>query len=365
MDVRLPVRQRVSTLSVAERQMVEIAKARHRRARIMILDEPTAVLGGKDVDRLLDMARQLKAQGVAVIFVSHRLNEIFDLADTYLVLRDGQQVARGLMSETSSDDLVHNMVGRAISRNKKPETHSRSSAEVLRVEGLSRSGELDNISFSLNSGEVLGVAGLRGAGRTELVRAIFGADPLDSGRIFVGGKETRITAPHVAVAAGLGLVPEDRGTQGLFKNLSARQNMFMASVPSGLIDHRGEQRRALKYVETLQIRLPSLATLVGRLSGGNQQKVVLAKWLEAGVRVLLLDEPTRGVDVGSKAQIYSLVRELCRNGLGVVLISSELSEIIENCDRVLVMHRGAIAAELAREQASEEAIISYAVGANT
>ena len=364
MDVRLPVRQRVSTLSVADRQMVEIAKALHRRARIMILDEPTAVLGGSDVDRLIGMVRQLKARGVAVIFVSHRLNEIFGLADSYLVLRDGQQVASGLISETTSDELVRNMVGRAIAQTQDRVSHAGSSIEVLRVERLSRSGVLDNISFSLRSGEVVGVAGLRGAGRTELVRAIFGADPIDAGRIYVQGNETHITSPHKAVAAGLGLVPEDRGTQGLFKNLSAQQNIFMASVTSGLIDHRGERRRAGKHVAALQIKLPGLSTLVGRLSGGNQQKVVLAKWLEAGVRVLLLDEPTRGIDVGSKAQIYSLVRSLCRDGLGVLLISSELPEIVENCDRVLVMHRGAIAAELTREQATEEAIISYAVGAS-
>ena len=216
----------------------------------------------------------------------------------------------------------------------------------------------------MRSGEVVGLAGLRGAGRTEVLRAIFGADPIDGGRIYVAGKETRIDSPRVAVAAGLGLVPEDRGTQGLFKNLSAQQNIFMASVTSGLIDYRGEREKALQTCRDLQIKLPALSTLVGRLSGGNQQKVVLAKWLEAGVRILLLDEPTRGVDVGSKAQIYSLVRELCRKGLGVLLVSSELPEIVENCDRVLVMHRGAIAAELPRGQATEEAIISYAVGAS-
>jgi ABC-type sugar transport system ATPase subunit len=365
MDVQLPVRRRVSALSVADRQMVEIAKALHRRAQIMILDEPTAVLGGRDVDRLLDMVRQLKARGVGVIFVSHRLNEIFGLTDSYLVLRDGQQVARGPIAKTSADELVRSMVGRQITKSPDRQETVGDSVELLRVEGLSRAGVLHDISFAVHSGEVVGLAGLRGAGRTELVRAIFGADPIDAGRIYVNGEQRRIDAPHLAVSAGLGLVPEDRGTQGLFKNLSALQNMFMAKAARGLIDHRGERRKARSHVEKLKIRLPGLATLVGRLSGGNQQKVVVAKWLEAGVRVLLLDEPTRGIDVGSKAQIYALVRELCRNGVGVVLISSELPEVIENSDRILVIHRGAIAAELPRAMATEEAIISYAVGAGT
>ena len=365
MDVRLPVRQRVSALSVADRQMVEIAKALHRRARVMILDEPTAVLGGRDVDRLLDMVRQLKSRGVAVIFVSHRLNEIFGLADSYLVLRDGQQVTSGLISETNAEELVRNMVGRAIAHALERTDRVAASEEVLRVEKLSRHGVLEDISFSVHSGEVVGLAGLRGAGRTEVVRAIFGADPIDGGQIYIKGKPIHVTSPRGAVDAGVGLVPEDRGAQGLFKNLSVQQNMFMASVTSGLIDHKGERQRARNHVSALQIKLPGLSTLVGRLSGGNQQKVVLAKWLEAGVRILLLDEPTRGVDVGSKAQIYALIRELCRHGLGVILISSELPEIVENCDRVLVMHRGAIAAELARGQATEEAIISYAVGASS
>jgi ABC-type sugar transport system ATPase subunit len=365
MDVRLPVRRRVSELSVADRQMIEIAKALHRRARIMILDEPTAVLGGSDVDRLLAMVRQLKARGVAVIFVSHRLNEIFGLADSYLVLRDGRQVKRGLIAQTSSDELVRNMVGRAIAAAPHAAGSADAAEEVLRVDGLSRDGVLENISFSVRGGEVVGIAGLRGAGRTELLRAIFGADPIDRGRIFVQGRETRIASPRIAVASGVGLVPEDRGSQGLFKNLSAQQNMFMASVSSGLIDYRAERGRARKHVAALQIKLPSLSSLVSRLSGGNQQKVVLAKWLEAGVRVLLLDEPTRGVDVGSKAQIYGLVRDLCREGLGVLLVSSELPEIVENCDRVFVMHRGAIAAELPRGRVTEEAIISYAVGAGS
>lgn len=363
LDVELPVRSRVSSLSVADRQMIEIAKALHRRARIMILDEPTAVLGGKDVDRLLALVKQLKSRGVAVIFVSHRLQEIFGLADNYLVLRDGRQVAVGSIANTSPDDLVRKMVGREIAHF----DHAGPAGggdELLRVEGLTRHGVLDNISLSLKSGEVVGIAGLRGAGRTELVRAIFGADPIDAGRIFVRGQETRIPSPTAAIDHGLGLVPEDRGTQGLFKNLTVQQNMFMASVRSGVIDYRRERNKAREHVDALQIRLPSLSTLVGRLSGGNQQKVVLAKWLEAGTKILLLDEPTRGVDVGAKAQIYALVRELCATGMGVILISSELPEVIENSDRILVMCKGEIAGEIPRAEATEEAIISYAVGAN-
>ncbi len=365
MDVHLRVRQRVSSLSVADRQMVEIAKALHRRARVMILDEPTAVLGGKDVDRLLAMVRQLKARGVAVIFISHRLSEIFGLADSYLVLRDGQQISTGPIADTSPEDLVRKMVGREIAHSPDRGRPERASSELLRVEGLTRHGVLSDISFSLARGEVLGIAGLRGAGRTELVRAIFGADPIDAGRIFVDGREATIRSPQTAIANGIGLVPEDRGTQGLFKNLSALQNMFMAATRSVPIDHAGERRRAQQRVDSLQIKLPALSTLVGRLSGGNQQKVVLAKWLETGTRILLLDEPTRGIDVGAKAQIYALVRELCSRGIGVVLISSELPEVIENSHRVLVMHKGAITAELDHAEATEEAIISHAVGANT
>ena len=363
MDVYLPVRRRVSALSVADRQMVEIAKALHRRARIMILDEPTAVLGGKDVDRLIAMVLQLKARGVAVIFISHRLNEIFGMADSYLVLRDGRQISTGLISETSSDDLVRKMVGRDIAHASDGGGHGSHTVELLRVEGLSRTGVLNNISFTLRRGEVVGIAGLRGAGRSEVVRAIFGADPIDAGRIFIDGREITVSSPKVAIAHGLGLVPEDRGTEGLFKNLSSLQNIFMASTRKGLIDHKREKSKARDHVSALKIKLPGLATLVGRLSGGNQQKIVLAKWLEAGTRILLLDEPTRGIDVASKAQIYALIRDLCGRGMGIILISSELPEVIENSDRILVMYRGSIAAELARSEASEEKIISYAVGA--
>ena len=361
--VDLPVRKLVSTLSIADRQMLEIAKALHRRAKIMILDEPTAVLGGADVDRLLGMVKELQKRDVAVIFVSHRLNEIFGLADSFLVLRDGQQIAAGHIDETNPDDLVSKMVGRHIAKDFVRRDHDRAE-ELLRVEGLSTTNAtaLHDISFTLRKGEVLGIAGLRGAGRTELVRAIFGADPIAAGRIFVHGTECRIGSPRTAIAHGLGLVPEDRGGQGLFRNLSSWQNMFMASDKSRWISRRREKVAAEKHVGKLQIKLPSLQTSVGALSGGNQQKVVLAKWLEAGTKILLLDEPTRGIDVGSKAQIYALVRELCSHGMGVILISSELPEVIENSDRILVMYKGGIAGELHHSQATEEAIIKYAVG---
>lgn len=362
LGVDLPVDQPVSTLSIAEKQMLEIAKALYRNARVMILDEPTAVLGGEDVDRLLAIVRTLKARGVCVIFISHRLNEIFGLADRYLVLKDGQQVDDGRIEETNPDDLVGKMVGRHISSAPANRIKSEESQELLRVEGLSREGVLTNIHFSLYKGEVLGIAGLRGAGRTELARAIFGADPIDSGKIFVQGQEVNIVSPRVAVENGIGLVPEDRGSQGLFKNLSVLQNIFMACSQMKWVHRNKERITAKRYVESLQIKLPGLGVLVGSLSGGNQQKVVLAKWLETGIGILILDEPTRGIDVGSKAQIYSVVRELCEQGMGVILISSELPEILENSHRVLVMHKGQIAGELDRELATEEAIMKYAVG---
>jgi ABC-type sugar transport system ATPase subunit len=352
----------VATLSIAEKQMLEIAKALHVEARVLILDEPTAVLGGHDVDRLLEIVKQLKKRGVAVIFISHRLNEIFGLADTYLVLRDGHEVASGRISDTNHDDLVSKMVGRHISHAPETVVQHDKRHELLRVRGLSRKGVLNDINLSLFQGEVLGIAGLRGAGRTELVRAIFGADPIDAGQVFIKEREAQVNAPRKAVESRMGLVPEDRGTQGLFKNLSALQNIFMAKAKPNWIDYRKERGKAEAHVKLLQIKLPSLKVLVGGLSGGNQQKIVLAKWLEAGIDIFLLDEPTRGIDIGAKAQIYGVIRELCKKGMGVILISSELPEILENSHRILVMHKGRIAGELNREDATEEAIMKYAVG---
>ncbi|WP_144553736.1 sugar ABC transporter ATP-binding protein [Bacillus sp. X1(2014)] len=360
--VDLPVEKPVSSLSIAQKQMLEIAKALYRNAQLMILDEPTAVLGGDDVDRLLSIVKELQKRGVAVIFISHRLNEIFGLADRYLVLKDGQQIGDGEIRDTDPDQLIAMMVGRHIKTAPRTKINYEENEVVLKVEGLNRKGVLHNINFNLHKGEVLGIAGLRGAGRTELVRAIFGADPIDSGHIFVDGLQVMNSSPRVAIQNGIGLVPEDRGRQGLFKNLSCLQNMFMASNKNKLIKRDMEQEQAENYVDMLKIKLPHLSSLVGSLSGGNQQKIVLAKWLESGIRVLLLDEPTRGVDVGAKAQIYSVVRDLCEQGLSVVLISSELPEILENSHRVLVMCKGEITGEMDHESATEEGIMKYAVG---
>jgi len=363
--VHLRADQPVRELSIAEKQMLEIAKALHRNARVMILDEPTAVLGGDDVERLLQIVKRLKNRGVAVIFISHRLDEIFGLADRYLVLKDGQQMGDGNICDTTPDDLIGMMVGRHIRVVPQKKIEYENRTELLRVENLSRKGVLSNINFTLYKGEVLGIAGLRGSGRTELVRAIFGADPVESGKIYVRGREAVIHSPRDAVRYGIGLVPEDRGNQGLFKNLSVTHNMFIANPKLKWIHYRNERNKAAAYVESLKIKLTHPGVLVGSLSGGNQQKVVLAKWLEARVDILLLDEPTRGIDVGSKAQIYSIVRKLCEQGMGIILISSELPEILENSHRILVLSKGKITAELDRASATEEIIMKYAVGGSS
>jgi ABC-type sugar transport system ATPase subunit len=366
LGVSLDLDVAAGALSIADKYLLEIAKTLHRKARVLILDEPTAVLGGDDVERLFGVIRSLREQGTAIVFISHRLDEVFAIADRFMVLKDGVKVSEGPIEATDEDDLVAKMVGRELAELGHRAPPPAEQREVLRVEGLSRAGALDSVIFSVRSGEILGIAGLRGAGRTELVRAVFGADPIDAGSVWIDGRAVRIGSPSDAIRHGVGLVPEDRGTQGVLKNLSVAQNISlvrMATHGAHRVRPRQERRAADGYVDRLRIKLPDTGTSVGALSGGNQQKAVLAKWIEAGVSVLLLDEPTRGIDIGSKRQIYEAVAELCESGLAVVLISSELPELLEVCDRILVMYRGAIAGELAGSAATEESIMSYAVGA--
>lgn len=358
------VTQLVRDLSVAEKQMVEIAKALRHNARILILDEPTAVLGGDDVDKLLGLVKDLKRRGVSVIFVSHRLDEVFGLADKYVVLRDGVVTGTGSIAETSHDELVSLMVGRQWVR---PERASgrEVGSPLLTVSHLSRAGVLYDISFEVRAGEVLGIAGLRGAGRTELARAIFGADPITAGEVIVSGETRPPSSPIAAIRSGIGLVPEERKSAGLFTNLSTMANIPIVKTMKNRrawVSPRHDRGTALKYKETLRIKVADVAAPVASLSGGNQQKVVLAKWLEAGVRVLILDEPTRGIDIGAKQEIYQQINKLCAAGIAVIVISSELPEVLSLSDRILVMHGGAIQAELDGPTATEEGIMYHAVG---
>jgi ABC-type sugar transport system ATPase subunit len=355
----------VGDLTIAEQQMLEIAKAVHRQARILILDEPTAVLGGHDVDRLLDLIRSLREHGVGIIFISHHLDEIFGVADNYLVLKDGQYVGAGPVCDIDKDSLVAMMVGRALVEREQVQhlAHHARDEQMLTVEGLSRAGVFEDVTFSVRAGEVVGLAGLRGAGRTEVARAIFGVDPVTSGRVLVQGRELQLGSPPRAIAAGVGFVTEDRKSEGLCMNMSVAHNMTLVDVATKRrwLTKDAERSVAMKLIDQLRVRVFSPATMVQTLSGGNQQKVVIAKWLHAGVRVLLLDEPTRGIDVGAKSEIYKLIRTLCDEGMAVLLISSELPEILLTCDRVLVMQKGRIRAQLTREEASEEAIARHMV----
>ncbi len=362
--LHVDINKKVRELSVAEKQMLEIAKALHRRAQIVILDEPTAVLGGADVDYLLTIVQGLKERGVSVIFVSHRLEEVFGLADRYVVLKDGQLTGAGKISETTHDELVSKMVGREFTRAPRA-VNTNLGAVALEVKNLTRVGVLHDISFQVRAGEVLGVAGLRGAGRTELARAIYGADPVTSGDVIVKGDHLPSRTPLKAIRAGVGLVPEERKSQGLFVALSTATNIPLVSMLKRgrrFASPRTDRATAEGYVQKLRIKAGNVGSPVGTLSGGNQQKVVLAKWLEAGVDVLILDEPTRGIDIGAKQEIYELIQSLCEQGLAIIVISSELPEVLALSHRVLVMYHGTIAAELDGSQATEEDIMFHAVG---
>ena len=359
---------RVADLGMAQRQLIEIAKALSSRSRIVIMDEPTATLTPRETDRLLQIIRQLRDGGVTVVFVSHHLQELFEVCDRVTVLRNGRKVATQSMAETNADDLVRLMVGRDLAERAPHETANPNPqrAPALRVHGLRFRGQRGHagLDFSLHYGEIVGLAGLVGSGRTETVRAIFGADPIAAGQVYRDDRPVHIRGPKDALAEGICLVTENRKDEGLILDMPIRANISLASLDavsrSGLMRAEAEGDAARRMVSKLQIRLASIQQPVRELSGGNQQKVVLGKWLLREPKVLLLDEPTRGVDVGAKAEIHALLERMAADGLAVLVVSSDLRELISLCDRMLVMSRGVLAGEVARAQFDEEAILAMA-----
>ena len=354
----------VKDLGVALQQMTEIAKALSRNADIIVMDEPTSALTEQEIPQLFETIRRLKAQNKSVIYISHRLEELYEIGDVATVLRDGSVVGTVPVSELSMDRLVAMMVGREL-KEKFPKEEVNIGEESLRVEGLDREGVLHDISFSLRKGEILGIAGLVGSGRTEMARAIFGADPIDSGDVYIEGKKVNIKSPTDAVRSGLGFLTEDRKRQGLILIQSVRNNITLASLlrfsPNTFIDQNNETGAAAQLVGSLDIKTPSLSQQVQFLSGGNQQKVVVAKWLCGKSKILIFDEPTRGIDVGAKVEVYQLMNELARQGTAIIMISSELPEVLGMSDRILVMREGEIAGEFTREEATQEKLLECAI----
>ncbi len=364
-------RAMVRDLSVAEQQMVEIARALSMKSRLIIMDEPTSALSRAEVEKLFSIIRGLKREGVSVIFVTHRLEEVFELCDSYTVLRDGRNAGHGKVAETSVEAIIRLMVGRDVGLLQQ-RAQSFSTPEVaMEVKGLSRRRkstdasaiELHDVSFRLHKGEILGIAGLVGAGRTEMARAVFGADAFDKGQLIVDGKPVAITSPRDAIAEGIGLVPEDRKQQALFLSLAIRTNMSIASLDqissaAGFLSSAKESALVEEYRRLLNIRMASGDQLVGNLSGGNQQKVVLARWLALRPRVLIVDEPTRGIDVGAKVEVHNLLIEMAKTGIAIIVISSELPEVLSLADRILTMREGHVTGEVTRAEASPEKLMT-------
>ncbi len=366
LGIDLDLRALVKNLSVAQRQMTEIAKAVTTEARIIVMDEPSATLTLRELAHLFDLVRTLKGQGVSVIYISHRLEELFEIADRVTVLRDGRHVITASVKDVTKDQLVKYMVGRELTGDY-PRRARAPGREVLSVRGLSRRGVIHDVSLSLREGEVLGITGLVGSGRTEIARAIFGADPADSGEIRLEDTKLDLKDPRAAIRAGISLATEDRKEQGLVLGMGVRENITLANLGAlarrGFVNRRREATEASRLVRSLSIRTSGLEQKARNLSGGNQQKVVLAKWLFTNSKVVMFDEPTRGIDVGAKQEIYRLINDLAERGVGVIMISSELPEILGMSDRILVIREGRIRAELARGDATQETIMGYATGA--
>ena len=366
MNVQIDPEARCSQLSVAQQQLVEIGKALSLGARILVMDEPSATLTNQEVDKLFAIIRDLKAQGIGVIYISHRLGEIFEVCDRVTVLRDGSYIGTNDVAAVDREGLIEQMVGRSI-ENEFPKEKAELGAVKLEVKGLARAPEDPEASFTVRAGEVLGLTGLVGAGRTELARLIFGADPIDRGEIWVDGTRRAIRSPLAAIKNGICLLTEDRKAQGLVLGLSSRENFALANLgnwsQSGFIQQGKERSLFASYVERLQIKLSSQEQLAKNLSGGNQQKVLIARWLESNSDIIIFDEPTRGIDVGAKYEIYLLMNQLAAAGKAIIMISSELPEVLGMSDRILVMHEGRITGEITDPaSATQEEIMALSVG---
>jgi ribose transport system ATP-binding protein len=355
----------VRFVGVAKQQMVEVAKSLSLNADILIMDEPTAALSNSEIDALFSTIRMLKARGVGIIYISHRLEEIFEIGNRVTVLRDGQYVATELVKDLNKQTMVRLMVARDLNEHI-PKVKAPIGEIAMEVKNLCIKDRLKNISFQLRQGEVLGIAGLMGAGRTRLAKALFGAEKLTEGEIIVGGTPLKFSSPRDAINAGIGFVTEDRKAEGLVLELSVKENVTLPNLNQftrrGVLDFKKERSVVDDYISKLHIKTPTRNQKVLYLSGGNQQKVVLSKWLCSHVRVLIFDEPTRGIDVGAKTEIYQLMNQLTADGVGIIMISSELPEILGMSDRILVMYDGRITAELNNQMATQENIMKHALG---
>jgi ABC-type sugar transport system ATPase subunit len=366
MGIQLDPDRRLGELTIAQQQLIEICKSLVHEPRLLILDEPTSSLSEADSLVLFRVVHDLKARGVTILYISHRMREVFENCDYVSVLRDGRHVRTVRLDETDQDEVVRLMVGRDLAGVQRVKPNHDGKPVVFSVSGLSDGRRYNDVSFDLREGEIVGVAGLIGAGRSEMALGIFGAPPAPRGTIMLDGRVVRIGKPGDAMRLGIGMVPEDRKLQGLVLGMGVGSNLSLSAMKlgqisnAGFVNPRAETRMIDGYVDRFRIKTPAVEQLVGLLSGGNQQKVVLAKWLATKPRVLIVDEPTRGVDVGTKAEIYGLMRELARDGLTILVISSDLPEVLTISDRILVMRSGVLAGELAFEDASEERIMAMA-----
>ncbi|MCE7061653.1 sugar ABC transporter ATP-binding protein [Dyadobacter sp. CY343] len=364
LGVDISPRTKMKYLSVAQMQMVEIAKAISNDAKVIIMDEPTSAISDKEVEMLFKMIRDLKAKGVSIIYISHKMDEIFQISDTITVLRDGKYIGTKSADELDQNALISMMVGREIGQ-MFPEGSKDIKEEILSVENLGKKGKFSNISFAVHAGEIVGFSGLMGAGRTEIARAIFGLDQLDEGMIRISGKTVQINSPLKALKNGIGYVSEDRKGLGFIPKMSVRDNVTLSSMKrhrKGIfINTKSEETATAQMIADLRIKTSGMDQKVTNLSGGNQQKVVIGKVLLAVPQLIILDEPTRGVDVGAKFEIYKLIRNLAENGMAIILISSELPEILGMCDRIIILSKGKQTATLSRQEATQELIMKYAV----
>ncbi len=367
LGVDLSVDTLTGSLSVAQQQMVEIAKALNRQTRVLIMDEPSAVLSEKDLDNLFAVVRNLQASGIGIVYISHRLKEIFELADEVTVLKDGRYIDTVAIGEVDMDDLVRLMIGRNL-EDVYPKREEKRGAVLLEVKGVAQRHLARDVSFSLHTGEIVGFAGITGSGRTEVARVIFGADPATAGEMTLEGKPYKPSSPRDAINHGVALVTEDRKGQGLLLKLQVYFNTTISGLDRlsrfGVLRLKDEMDLVRQWIKNLRIKTPTPQFMVVNMSGGNQQKVILARWLSLGIKVFIMDEPTRGIDVGSKAEIYQIMSDLADQGAGIIMISSELPEVLGMSDRVMVMREGKIVKELSRAEASEESIMLHAVGSD-